>query len=376
MNIGIDIRVLGSRTKSGIEEYTENLVQEMLTLDSGIKYKFFYTSHKNRLPDYEWLQLSNVQMFDYKIPSKVLFASSYIFNSPKIDELIEGADVFFSPHFLRTPLSGQCRRVTTFHDLSYVHYPDFFSWQGRLWHGIGMRPSVQSRFTDKIIAVSESTQKDLISQYDIDPAKIKVIYSGIAKDIFRPDEESLKKFRKENNLPQKFILYLGKLEPRKNIVNLIRAFNIVQSKMKDTHLVIAGSKGWLYEDIFKEIGESPANNKIIVKDYVPNDLRSYYYALASVFAYPSFFEGFGFPPLEAMACGTPVVVSNRSSLPEVVGKCALMINPGDTNELADALLKILRDKELRITLSERGIIKSREFNWKKTAEETLEYILK
>jgi len=376
MVIGIDIRVLGNKTKSGIEEYTENLLAHLLPLDKNIKFKLFFSSFNSQLPDYEWLHLPNVELYKFKIPNKLFFLSSSLFNFPKIDKLMGGVNIFFSPHFFLTSLSSSCKRVTTFHDLSFVHFPEFFSWRKNIWHNLEMAPKWQAKFSDQIIAVSESTKKDLINLYGIDPAKIEIIYSGISPLIKRPSEEKLLEFRKENNLPERFILFLGKLEPRKNIVGIIKAFNILKrdKRFNNIYLVLAGSRGWLYKDIFQEIEKSEFKKEIIIKNYISDEARAFYYSLADVFIYPSFFEGFGFPSLEAMACGTPVVVSNNSSLPEIVGNGELLVQPNNIQEIAKSIMLILTDNELRDRLSCFGLQRSAKFNWHKTAEYTLKYI--
>lgn len=377
MVIGIDIRVLGNKKRSGIEEYTENLLAYLLPLDKNIKFKLFFSSFSGEISEYDWFFLKNVELFRRKIPNKFLFPSSSFFDFPKIDKLIGGVDVFFSPHFFITALSPECKRVTTFHDLSFVHYPEFFSWRKNIWHNFEMNPLWQSRFSDKIIAVSNSTKQDLVNIYGIDPAKVEVIYSGISPDIKCPSNEELDKFRFTNQLPGKFILFLGTLEPRKNITGLIKAFNILKNKngFNDLYLVIVGGKGWLCDNIFKEIERSPFKKNIILKNYISDNERKFYYSLAEVFIYPSFFEGFGFPPLEAMACETPVVVSNTSSLPEVVGEAGLLIQPQNIQGLAWSISRILGDRNLRTRLIGLGTKKSSNFTWKKTAEKTLNCLL-
>src|SRR3989338_3793532 len=377
MVIGIDIRVLGNKTKSGIEEYTENLLAHLLPLDKNIKFKLFFSSFNSQLPDYEWLHLPNVELYKFKIPNKLFFLSSSLFNFPKIDKLMGGVDVFFSPHFFLTSLSSACKRVTTFHDLSYVHYPELFLLRQRIWHNFEMNPSWQSRFSDKIISVSESTKNDLVKVYGIDPAKIEVIYSGISQNMKRPSVDELHKFKIKNNLPDKFILFLGKLEPRKNIRGLVQAFNAVKDKRNspDLKLIIVGSKGWLYDDIFKEIGNSAYRGNIVLKSFIPDEERKFYHGLAEVFVYPSLFEGFGFPPLEAMACGTPVIVSNSSSLPEIVGNAGLLVKPNNIEEIADLISLILSDRKLRDQIVSFGYSRAEYFNWNKTAEKTLNCLL-
>ena len=374
MTIGIDIRVLGSQAKSGIEEYTENLLAYLLPLDKSIRYKLFFSSWKSSLENYEWLSLSNIEIVKYKIPNRLLFYSSSFFNAPFVDQLLGGVDVFFSPHFFITALSPVCRRITTFHDLSFIHFPEFFSWRKKIWHNFEMKPLWQSRFSDRIIAVSESTKNDLINFYGVDPAKITVIYSGISPAIKIPDIVSLEEFKKNNNIPDKFILFLGKLEPRKNIAGLIRAFSIIKEDkfFSDFCLVVAGSRGWLDKDIFSEIKRSKHKNDIILKGHIADEERAFFYSLASAFVYPSFFEGFGFPPLEAMACRTPVIIANNSSLPEVAGRGAILVDPANLHEISYAVTKAVKNKSFRDRLISDGLNVASSFNWNKTAEKTLE----
>ncbi len=373
MIIGIDIRVLGSVTKSGIEEYTENILSHIFKLDKKIKFKLFYSSLNTKPMNYDWLGLSNVELYNLRIPNKIIFATTNLLGRPYIDKLLGGTDVFFSPHFLLAGLSPGTKRVVTFHDLSYIYFPEFFSWRRNIWHHFQMKPSWQSRFADKIIAVSQSTKNDLCSKYRVDPAKIEVIYSGISPSISRPSDPELGRFKIDKKLPDKFILFLAKLEPRKNVDGLIRAFNIIKksSGFEDVHLVIVGSPGWLYREIFREASNSEYKDKIIFRNYVEDYERPFYYSLASVFVYPSFFEGFGFPPLEAMVCKTPVVVSNNSSLPEVVGQGGILIDPYNVDEIAYVIKNVLISKKLRSHVIKNAEKEVAKFNWKKTAEQTL-----
>lgn len=376
MIIGIDVRVLGSGTKSGVEEYTESLLAHMLPLDKNIKFKLFHSSLRNDLKKYDWMNLPNVEVFSFRLPNKILFSLSRLFNWPRIDKLIGGADVFFSPHFLLASLSPDCKRVTTFHDLSYVRFKEFFSWRRNIWHKFQIRPSGWSNLSDKIIAVSQSTKKDLIERYDFSSNRIRVIYSGPSKSIFRPQESELDLFRKENNLPNDFILFMGKLEPRKNISGLIRSFNLLKGlcEFKNLNLVVVGSPGWLYKNIYREAKNSPYKNNIIFKNYIKDEERKFYYSLASVFVYPSFFEGFGFPPLEAMACGTPVVTSVNSSLPEVVGDGGVLVDPHNAVDISEAIKSILSDSGLKERLVKKGLKRVNNFTWEKCARETLDFL--
>jgi len=398
MIIGIDIRMLARGTRSGIEEYTINLLSNMISLNNNIEYKLFYNGYKKIKLEYDLLKLPNVQLKEFKIPNRLLDASFQFLNYPKIDKMLEKIDVFFSPHIFSSSVSKKCKTITTFHDLSFENYPEFYSAGKNYWH-FSMNPKKQAQKADKIIAVSRSTKDDLVKIYGIKPEKIKVIYSGIRLESgihnasqghvlnFSAQggpalgwESEVLKVKKKYNLPEKYILYLGTLEPRKNIIGLIKAFEILNSRFKipdsKFQLVIAGSKGWLYEDIFKAVKNSPAKDNIIFTGFIDDKDKPALYSLADLFVYPSFYEGFGFPPLEAMTAGTPVITSNFSSLPEAVGDAAIMINPYNLDELAKAMEIVLSDEKLRNILIERGYERVKNFSWEKCAKETLEFILR
>ena len=396
MIIGIDIRMLARGMKTGVEEYTSNILANMLSLNKNIEYKLFYNGYKKIKLDYDWLKFPNVELRQYRIPNRFLDTSLYFFNYPKIDKLLKEVDVFFSPHIFLSSVSKKCKSVMTFHDLSFEKYPEFYSASKNYWH-FSMNPKKQARKTDKIIAVSESTKNDLVGLYNINPEKIKVIYSGVDLSLREArmsvanematkqsrDYAQETKARKKYNLPEKYILYLGTLEPRKNIVGLIKAFEIFKrrrhsrmSPAENYKLVIAGSKGWLYRDIFKTVKNSPVKNDIIFTGFIDDEDKSILYSQAELFVYPSFYEGFGFPPLEAMACGTPVITSNFSSLPEAVGDAAIMINPYNLDELYRAMETVLNDDKLKDTLIKKGFEQTKKFSWQKCARETLDFILK
>ena len=371
---------------TGVEEYTANLLANMLSLNTDIKFKLFYNGYKKVELNYDWLKLPNVELKQYRIPNRFLDTSLYFFNYPKIDKLLKGVDVFFSPHIFLSSVSKKCKTVTTFHDLSFEKYPEFYSTSKNYWH-FSMSPKKQAHRTDKIIAVSESTKNDLVELYNINPEKIKVIYSGVSLESGIKNQESrIFEVQKKYNLPEKYILYLGTLEPRKNIIGLIKAFESLKFKRrrpaqgglpaKDNYkLVIAGSKGWLYKDIFKTVKNSPAKNDIIFTGFIDDKDKSILYSQAELFVYPSFYEGFGFPPLEAMACGTPVITSNFSSLPEAVGNAAIMVNPYNLDELCRAMEIVLNDDKLKNILIARGLEQTKKFSWQKCARETLDFIL-
>lgn len=369
MTIGIDIRPLGSGRRSGVEEYIIRLLENLIPLDPSVTYKLFYSSHSQPLPDFPWLRAPNVQVFRFKIPNRLLFFGQKFLGIPKIDKLLGGVDVFFSPHFLPVSLSSGVKRVTTFHDLSFLRFPEFFPSSSRWWHRF-VDPAKAAKFSDRLVAVSDSTARDLESFYDIDPARVLKIYSGVDMGMTRPNQHDISRFKYDKVLPDKFVLFLGTLEPRKNIIGLIRAFETI--KQGDAHLVVAGSPGWLYKDILNFIENSPVLDKIRLFGPIREHERPLLYGSTSVFAYPSFFEGFGFPPLEAMACGVPVITSQNSSLPEVVGNAGILVNPYSISSIGAALDQVLNDQALSANLSERGQARAKTFTWLKTAQETLE----
>jgi len=371
MTIGIDIRVLARGTRTGVEEYTLNLLQHLLPLDKTIKYKLFYNAFSKVKLDFPWLQLKNVSLRDFKIPNRPLFFSARYLNLPKIDNLLQGIDVYFNPHFFVAPLSKRCQRVVTFHDLSFVHFPYFFSWRKRFWQRFLMAAKKEAQKADQIIAVSESTKQDLVGLYQIKPAKIKVIYSGISSK-FKPAKKN-DQLRIKYNLPDSFILYFGTLEPRKNLTGLIRAFELVRQR-HNIKLVIAGSRGWLYQKIFNEAARSKFKDDILFTGFVQEEDKPALYNLAELFIYPSFFEGFGFPPLEAMACGIPTIVAHSSSLPEVVADGAVMIDPYNIDEIAWTMEVVLKDKQVRQIIRQKGIDQAAKFSWSRCASETLEVL--
>jgi len=371
MIIGIDIRCLSQERHTGVEEYTINLLKSLLKLDQDNKYKLFYNSHKTKSPAIlgQFLKYNNVKLFKFQYPNKILNSSFRFLRKPKIDQMIGGVDIFFTPNIIFSSV-GNCKKVITFHDLSFERYPEFFSKKRKLWHN-AVNPKMLANESDKIIVVSESTKQDLIELYGIHHDKIKVIYSGIESK-FSPvtDQKKLKEVKKKYNLPENFILYLGTLEPRKNIEGLIFAFD----RLKNIHnlsLVIAGEEGWLYGNIYKAASSAKAKRNIQFAGFIDPKDKPALYSLAKLFVYPSFWEGFGFPPLEAMACGTPVITSHVSSLPEVVGEAGLLVDPYNINELSEAIYQVLTDENLRNNLKLKGVQRAKKFSWQKAAEETL-----
>ena len=287
------------------------------------------------------------------------------------DWLLGRADVFHSPDFVLPPLA-RTPGIVTVHDLSFMVYPQY-AVPGLEFYLRGAVPRSVRR-ARLVLADSQNTRRDLIRFWGTPPEKVRVLYPGISAR-FRPVEDAatLARARMRYVLPERFILSVSRLEPRKNFPTLIRAFEVLKRKYGvPHHLVIAGGKGWLYEPIYEAADRSPYRDFIYFPGFVEDEDLPALYTLADVFAYPSFYEGFGFPPLEAMACGTPVVSADNSSLPEVVGDAGILLPAEDVEAWADALARVLEDVSLRATLRERGFRQAARFSWEASARALVE----
>jgi glycosyltransferase involved in cell wall biosynthesis len=373
--IGVDLRVLNTGRTSGIEEYTQQILQHMMELDPSLRWKLFSAGRKKN--DLPFALPPNAQQYDTGMSNRLLWATTRLSNRPYLDRIVGGADVFFFPHFLLGAISPECRRVMTWHDLSYELMSELFSWSRRAWHQLQMRPRMQAQAADRIIAVSASTAADIARVYHIPTERISTVLSGVDSRLTRPAAGEIEAFRVRHSLPRRFILVFGTIEPRKNIEGTIAAFEQLagEPRFADLHLIIAGPHGWLWEPVMERIQASPWRTRITIAGSIASEQRSLWLSAASVLAYPSFMEGFGFPPLEAMACDTPVVVSANSSLFETVGDAGLLIDPYSPDQLARALSAVLDDSNLRDILIARGKKRSADFSWKQSAERTLEAIV-
>ena len=379
--ICIDVRCLMEGRKTGVEEYTLGLLFSLFEIDQKNEYILFFSSWKNPAFDFSvFKKYSNVSIKKIKIPNKLLNFSFWYFGWPKIDKLVGGVDVVFFPNIIFGAVSKKVKMITTIHDLSFERYPEYFSWKRRFWH-IFINSKKICKRANQIIAVSESSQEDVANLYGVNRKKIKLIYNAVSENfkVIDRNDEKLIKIKNKYGLPFKFILYLGTIEPRKNIIGIVRAYNNLQHLAREAKnieiakykLVIAGSNGWLNADIFKEIEKSKFKKDIILPGFIKDADKVYVYNLASLFVYPSFFEGFGFPPLEAMKCGVPVITSNNSSLPEICGSSSILINPDKPDEIKQAMQQILTDRILREKMIKLGMDKVRDFNWKRAAQEII-----
>jgi glycosyltransferase involved in cell wall biosynthesis len=258
--------------------------------------------------------------------------------------------------------------VVTIHDLSFLFFPHSFRSLRRSYLRVFARMSV--RRARRVIAVSESTRRDLVEIYGISPAKIDVVHNGVDAS-FRPlPADQVAAFRQQRGLPDRFVLFVGTLEPRKNIVRLIEAYARLPKERPP--LLLVGGKGWFYDEIFGRVAALDLTGEVHFAGFVPAEDLPFWYNAADLFVYPSMYEGFGLPPLEAMACGTAVITSTASSLPEVVGKAGQLVDPTDTDALTATMEQVLGDRDLQQQMQAAGLVQARSFSWEKAARQTVD----
>lgn len=368
MRIGVDIRNLLKPQYSGVSEYTFQVLNQLIKSAPNDEFKLWYNSYKNLdkfIPNFE---AQNVKRFPSHWPNKFLNLSLMLAGKPALDKLVNGCDIFWSPDINFSSFSKNTKNVITIHDLSQILFPEFFNTKGNLWYKL-IRPAQKIKKAHHLIAVSECTKRDLISLFKVPEEKITVISEGILPQYvpIKNDSREATAVKDKYNLPPRFALFLGTLEPRKNITSIILGLNQLETKIP---LVIAGRKGWKYKEIFEAAKNS--NQQIKFLDYVDAQDKPALYSLADMLIWPSYYEGFGLPPLEAQACGTPVIVGANSSLIEVIGDSGLLVNADHPEEIAIAAEAFWNNPAMHEEYRQRGLNNSAKYSWERTAKETLD----
>jgi glycosyltransferase involved in cell wall biosynthesis len=363
MLIGIDASRAATRERTGTENYSLQLIRHLLALESGHRYRLYF----NRPP--------TVELFPMRadLELRVMpFPRLWTHVRLSWEMARQPPDMLFVPaHVL--PMVHPRSSVVTVHDLGYLHYPGAHPLLDRLYLDLSTR--YNARAARRVIAVSQATQDDLVQYYGLEPDKITVVYSGWDERM-RPveDEGTIERVKARYGIRGEYVLYMGTLQPRKNLGRLLEAVARLRKEAqrgKAPGLVIAGRKGWLYDPIFQQVERLGLESEVVFPGYVPQDDLPALLSGARLFVFPSLYEGFGLPVLEAMACGTPVVCSNVSSLPEVAGDAALLVDPLDVKGMAEAMNRLVQDEGLRTELVERGYRQVRQFSWERCARETL-----
>jgi glycosyltransferase involved in cell wall biosynthesis len=356
---------------AGIGRYTRGLVNALARLDTPHQFRLLVLgrsgarSFPTQLPD-------NFRLRTVALSDRWATVIWHRLNLPLPVELLAGrADLFHGPSFTLPP--NLAPSLLTVHDLSFLRYPEGAFPPLVAWLSKAVPRSLNR--ARHVLADSQNTRTDLIELMDVSPERISVIGAGVDEG-FRPvtDPAHLAQVRARYQLPDRFILGISTLEPRKNFTGLIAAFNqlaAAQPAAADVHLVIAGGKGWLYEPIFAAAEASPVRDRIHFSGFVADEDLPALYSLAEMLAFPSHYEGFGIPVLEAMACATPVVCAHNSSLPEVAGEAALLIDAADVEGLAQAMGRLLVETSLREGLIAQGLARVKRFTWENAARRLL-----
>lgn len=364
MKIAIDASELGNRREDGTQIYLYNLLKNIAALDTENQYFLYYQNEPKKKVE--------APNFIHRIdPWPAYWTQS------RLPFLLfkDRPDVLFIPIQTLPFVMPRLKTVITMHDLAFLVYPETFPATDRLKHRIFAWHAVKR--ADKIIAVSEFTKSDVVKFYGADASKINVVYHGYDKGLFRPfqnqgDCDTMKTVKEKYKISKPYFLYVGALQPRKNILGLIKAFELMNRK--DYQLVIAGGKAWLYDELLEYAKESFMRDNIIFTGrFETEELPSLMWG-AEAYVLPSFYEGFGMPVLEAMACGTPVITSNVSSLPEVGGDAALLVDPYSPRKISEAMKKVAGTIDLKNRMREGGFAHAAKFSWEKCAQETIEVL--
>jgi glycosyltransferase involved in cell wall biosynthesis len=369
MHIAINAHLLAHTNnfrRAGVSNYTEQLLRHLGRVDRGNQYTVFTTKGMRRsdlhLPEQFTVRPSLLPTINPRV--RVPWEQ---FVAPLLLRLL-GADVYHGVLNVM-PLAGSTPAVVTIHDLSPFLFPQTFRRVNRVYTRWAIK--VSCRHARQLIAVSEFTKQEMIRWLQVPADRITVTYNGVDPRFAPPDPLVLDAFRRRVGLPEQFILFIGTLEPRKNVPTLLEAYARIASET-NVPLILGGGKGWLYDEIFAKAEQLNLGDRIRFAGFIDDADLPLWYAAATVFTLPSFYEGFGIPLIEAMACGTPVVASTSSSLPEIVGDAGLLVSPTDPDALGSAILRVLREPDLRAELREQGLVRARRFSWYETAQRTLD----
>ncbi len=351
------------KNNTGVQYYTKHLYNAIKKINPVSLKVILYKQNTNpRSPFFfnlflSFLSPSKNRLFrilneNYCLPRYLRKHNFYLFHSPN----------YVLPFFFKTP------SIVTVHDLFTFDFPKLCRWKSVMYFKLFLPRSIQK--TDKIISVSETVKNDILSRFNIPHDKVVVIPLGVPA-FFRKTINPF--FLSKYAITNSYILFVGNIEPKKNLVRLIEAYHKLICEEKISHqLIIAGKKGWKYKEVFSIVQSLNLQDKVVFTGYVPEHDLPALYSMAELFVFPSVYEGFGIPPLEAMACEIPVLASNTGALPETTGGNCLLVNPYNIDEIAEGIYKLLTDKNLRKSYIEKGKKWVESFTWERTARKTLE----
>lgn len=360
VRIGIDARILAYR-RGGIARYVEHLLLALATADPHSDYSVLCNwRHRDRpRPGPNFRCVTTWTPCHHRLERWAL--------GVEVSRL--GLDLLHSPDFI-PPAFGAPRFVITVHDLNFLYYPQFLTAESRRYYNEQVGWAIGR--ADHILADSEATRTDLIQLLKVPPQKVTAVPLAADPALGPRPASQVRTALVGYGLEPGYLLFVGTLEPRKNLAGLLSAYRILlDRKVTQAPLVVVGGRGWLYEDIFARVEALGLAGRVRFLHNVPDSDLSALYNGAALLASPSFYEGFGLPALEAMACGTPVVVSDRGSLPEVVGRAGVLVNPDQPESIAEGMARVLDDAGLRARLREEGLAQAAQFTWEETAHKTL-----
>jgi glycosyltransferase involved in cell wall biosynthesis len=371
LKISFDAQLLLKGHKTGIGWCAENILLNLRhEVKSSYSLNFFTLGYdKQRLRNIEKYKERGYELRKCSWFHDVVFKLlSEFFQIPYALFFGHDADITLFFNYI-VPAGVKGKKVVMVHDMAYKAYPETVRERTRFMLNKSLQKSCKR--ADKIITVSEFSKLEIIKYLGIDENKIVIMPNGVDLSIFHPNfsEKDICRVTEKYGIPREYLLFLGTIEPRKNLERLIRAYALLKAEMPDVpKLVLAGGKGWLYESIFETVKVLNMESDIIFTGYVNEEDSPILINGAKIFLFPSLYEGFGMPPLEAMACGTPVIVSNVASLPEVVGDAALHVDPYSIDSIKDGIKDLIEDEKKRNELSASGIERAKQFTWDKSAE--------
>lgn len=367
MRICLDLSAAVHR-RAGLGRYAQELATALLALDHDNEYIAFYNDPSGVLIEPPVDRLPKAMVDLPSKPWRLSVLLSYLLRASQ-DRLFPDVDIFHATDHL-LPRLACARSVLTLHDVTYHLYPQTHAVLNR-WFLALMMPRFL-RAATAVIADSHSTRRDAARLYRLDESRIRVIHAGVSARFQPAKLDAVRAIRQKYGLPERFVLYVGTIEPRKNLTTLLDAYRLFTDREPGCGLVIAGKKGWRCSTFFRRLQELGLEGQVIFAGFVPDEDLAALYSAADLFAFPSLYEGFGLPILEAMACGTPVLCSGTSSLPEVAGDAAILLDPHDISAWVEAMVRLVRDDALRTGLRARGLARAARFSWEACARATLE----
>jgi len=366
MLIGIDASRAARTWRTGTETYSWHLIRALVEVGGPHRFRLYTPANLPSL-------VSSLPPSDSKLEVRVIpFPRLWTHLRLAWEVTRHPPDVLFVPAHVM-PLLCPVPTAVTVHDLGYRYYPQahrpfdrrYLDWTTRR----------HARRAACVIADSQATRMDLIRHYQADPERVVVVYPGRDETLSRvSDPATIAAVKTHYGIGGDYLLYLGTLQPRKNLVRLVEAFSRLPPAAAHLRLVLAGKKGWLYRELFARVEALGLKDRVLFPGYVADDHKAALLSGATALVYPSLYEGFGLPLLEAMACGTPVLTSNVSSLPEVAGDAALLVDPLDTEAIAQGMARLVTDPHLRRSLVERGYAQVRQFSWTRAARQVLQVL--